>query len=500
MMSIGDPNRIPVILGTGQINDRPATGAEGLDPLELMIAAARKAGKDAADGVLERIDWVGIVNQIGFPELAGTLVSGVSDAFGIAPAHARETPTPTGDSPILLLNEAANAIGSGAALVALIVGAEALRTAGMRRKEAAANGARGPYPKRMPVEPEPRHRYGLNTPTDVYPLFENAARPVFGQTFAEAQRESGLLWAGMSEIAAGNPDAWLREARSANAIIEVTADNRPIAFPYTKLQVANASVNQGAALIVTSLAVARECGVPDTRLVYVGRGAAAHEAEDPLHRPDYARSASMEVSLTKALERNGLTADQIDHFELYSCFPIVPKMARRVLGLDVDTPITRFGGLTFGGGPIGNYMTHAAAAMVDTLRQDGTNALLFANGGYATHNHTILLTRSPQEAGTFPQDFDVQRDADARRGAVPDMDLRRGGAGRLETYTVQFERGGSPKMGIVVVRLEDGARTLAAVPPSDDSTMTRLLSGDPELVGAGGTATGTGDRNQWRFD
>ena len=40
-----------------------------------------------------------------------------------------------------------------------------------------------------------------------------------------------------------------------------TADNRPIAFPYSKLMVANSSVNQGAALIVTSLALAREAGI-----------------------------------------------------------------------------------------------------------------------------------------------------------------------------------------------------------------------------------------------
>jgi acetyl-CoA C-acetyltransferase len=61
-----------------------------------------------------------------------------------------------------------------------------------------------------------------------------------------------------------------------------SAENRPLSFPYTKLQVANSAVNQGAAVIVTSLATAREAGIDEARLVYVGAGAQAYEAEGPL--------------------------------------------------------------------------------------------------------------------------------------------------------------------------------------------------------------------------
>ena len=280
-MELGDPHRIPVIIGTGQINDRPATGAEGLDSLGLMIAAAKAAGEDAGSDLLARTDWLGVVNQISFPKLTGTLVRGLSEALGIKPDFARETPSPTGDSPILFINEAANAIGEGKASIALIVGAEALRTAGMRKKEAALAAKdgpakkKGPYPPRTPPTPEPRHLYGLITPTDVYPLFENAARAQYGQSLAEAQAESGTIWAGMSRVAAQTEGAWIRQERSAEEIVEVTADNRPIAFPYTKFQVANAAVNQGAALIVTSLAVARDAGIAEDRIIYVGKGAAA---------------------------------------------------------------------------------------------------------------------------------------------------------------------------------------------------------------------------------
>lgn len=503
---LGDPKRIPVIIGCGQINDRAATGAEGLDSLELMVAASRAAGADAGEGVLDQTDWLGIVNQLSFPKLTGTLIEGISSALGLSPHTARETPSPTGDSPILLINEAANAIGRGEANVALIVGAEALRTAGKRKAEAAAAAVasgketkKGPYPKRAPITQEPRHHYGLITPTDVYPLFENAARARYGQTLAEAQAESGTIWAGMSDVAASNDNAWISQSRTASEIVEPTADNRPIAFPYTKFQVANAAVNQGAAVIVTSLAVAKAAGVSDDRIVYVGKGAAAHEAEDPLNRPDYASSASMAVSLTKTLELNALTASDFDHLEIYSCFPIVPKMARRVLSIPANRTMTMFGGLTFGGGPIGNYMTHAAASMVEALRTSGTNGLLFANGGYATHNHTIVLTKTPQPAGTFPQDFDFQAEADALRGDVPDMLGNYSGPATLETYTILFDRKGTPKHGVVIARIDAGSRAIALVPPSDIAAIERLMEAAADVHGAQGMLTVHDGRNIWSF-
>ena len=510
---LGDAARIPVLIGVGQINDRAKSGAGGLDSLGLMIAAARAAGDDAvgdAGGdILALTDWLGVVNQISFPALTGTLIDGLRDALRITPTCARETPSPTGDSPILLINEAANAIGAGTAQVALIVGAEALRTAALRKKEAAMAAAdepqageakQGPYPKRTPISPEPRHLYGMMTPTDVYPLFENAARVAYGQTLAEAQAESGAIWAGMSQVAARNDSAWIRRPMTAESIITPGPDNRPIAFPYTKFQVANAAVNQGAAVIVTSLAIARKAGIADQHIIYIGKGAAAHEAEDPLMRPDFASSASMELSLTKALEFNAVTIDQIDHLELYSCFPIVPKMARRVLGIPANRQITQFGGLTFGGGPIGNYMTHAAASMVEALRKSGSNGLLFANGGYATHNHTLLLTKIPQPAGTFPQDFDVQAEADARRGAVPAMLLNHQGPARLESYTILYDRNGDPRHGVVVARIDGARRCLALVPASDTSALARLETGDSTLVGAPGSVAKSGDHLIWTFD
>src|SRR3546814_15929624 len=100
---------------------------------------------------------------------------------------------------------------------------------------------------------------------------------------------------------------------------------------------------------------------------------------------------------------------------------LVPKMARRILGGPWDRPATVFGGLTFGGGPIANYMSHAIVSMVEKLRREGRYGFLFANGGFATDNHCIVLGNKPIAHASSPQDFDYQAEAEAKRGPVPEL-------------------------------------------------------------------------------
>ena len=490
-----DPARIPVIVGVGQVNDRPADPMQGLDPVGLMAAALREADEDAArnangGGWLKRVDSLAVVDQISFRAM-NPLPDKLAEALGIAPAHRFQTPAPMGDSPIMLLNEAANRIGAGQSTVCAVVGAEALRTAAQRAALAAGNSASDHNALRSRHDARAtdiRARYGLVAPVDVYPLYENATRAAWGQSLAEGQAESGAIWARFSAVAEANPGAWLRKARTAEEIVTPSLDNRPIAFPYTKLTVANSSVNQGAGFLITSLAEARAQGVPDDRLIYIGNGAAAHEGDDILARDGYDHSAGMQVSIETAMRINGLTVDDLDCVELYSCFPCVPKMARRVLGWPLDKPATVFGGLTFGGGPIGNYMSHAVVAMVQQLRREGPTGLLVANGGFATHNHTLPLSNRPFARAYFPRDFDFQPDADALRGPVPPLDPDYTGPGVIDTYTVFYDRSGTPRAGVVVARSPTGTRFLATVPGDDAATIAFLTKGATEPVGTPGDA------------
>jgi acetyl-CoA C-acetyltransferase len=484
-----------VIVGVGQLNDRPEGGAEGLDSVQLMAAAARAADADAGGGFLARCDWLAIVPQISYRDLdPAALLPG---ALGISPKHIDHPHMASGDTPVHHLNDAANAIARGEAEVCLVTGGEGIRTAA-KRPTSGPGGSTELFQAARTAS-EIRRRYGLINPAEIYPLYENATRAAWGQSLAEGQAETGQIWSLMSKVAAVGEGAWIKSPKAPEQIIEPSADNRPIAFPFNKLMVANSSVNQGAAYIVTGLAAARAAGVPEERLVYVWAGAAAHESEEPLERSAWGRiPEGMRTSLEKAMSVNGLKPADLDYVELYSCFPCVPKMARRVLGWPAEKPATVHGGLTFGGGPIGNYMAHAVVAMVQALRREGRIGLLFGNGGHCTHNHTIVISREPPAAELLGRDYDYQAIADAARGQIAPLGDDYEGQVTVESYTVVYDRAGQPSYGVVMARAPDGARVAAKVAPDDARSIAFLTSGAQEPVGAKGVTAKDGDTLYWR--
>ncbi len=483
-----NPDRIPVIIGVGQFNDREKNPDLGLDSLGLMAQALRVAEADAGGNILSQIDSLAIVDQISFREL-GNLCAALANEIGASPRINYQSEAPHGDTPIRLLNEAANRIGAGEISLAAITGGEALRTAAGRAAARAKDGAAPNALRTATQRPEPTYAqlYGLSAPVDIYPLYENAGRAAYHQSLSEGQAESGAIWTRFSEVAAANDGAWIRKITPADEILTPSDSNRPIAFPYNKLMVANSSVNQGAAFIVASLAEARRRGVPDERLIYVGMGAAAKEHGNVLKRDDYSRSVSMDTAIRRTLQLNNMTAADFDLVELYSCFPCVPKMARRTLGWPVDRPATVFGGLTFGGGPIANYMSHAVVSMAQRLRQEGRTGFLFANGGFATDNHCIVLSNQPIAAAQFPQDFNYQDEADAKRGPIPDLEQDYVGPGKVETYTVFYGRDGAPRSGVVVALTPQGHRTLAHINVGEAKDLAFFTSGASEPVHTAGT-------------
>jgi acetyl-CoA C-acetyltransferase len=496
-------DKIAVIIGVGQVNDRPDDLNQALDSVGLMQAALNAAEKDTGTKVLHRLEWLGAVDQISFPD--SDFHEHLAARLAHKPATVLRTKDSSGDYPIRLINDAANLIAEGKISVAAVVGGEAMRTANKRAQAAAVADPSGQKIDKLAEAAAaialPHARpYGLLTPSEIYPIYENATRAAWGQSLDQAQAETGTIWSRSSEVAARNPNAWLRDPVSVDGIVNVTADNRLISFPFTKLMVANNSVNMGAAIIVASLAVARELGVPANKLVYVGRGAAAHEVDDYLRRDSYTHSAGMTATLQKTLEFNGLGASDLDHVELYSCFPCIPKMARRILNWPAERASSVYGGLTFGGAPVGNPMLHAAAAMVETLRAGKGNekGLVFANGGFATHNHAIVLSQQPgPDAGTA-HSYDVHAAADALRGTVPTFLDKYAGPATIESYMMPYNRKGEPAFAAVVGRTPRGERFLAHVPPDDRAMLQFLAWSEGEPVGRPGTAVAMADgRMRW---
>jgi acetyl-CoA C-acetyltransferase len=319
----------------------------------------------------------------------------------------------------------------------------------------------------------------------VYPFYEAATSAHWGQTPREAMAESGSLWSTYSSVASQNPNAWLKRRFTPDEITTATPDNRLIAWPYTKLMVANPTVNMGGAILLTSLAKARAAGIAEDRLVHVWGGASAEEPRDYLIRDQFFQSHPQNAVLKAVMDLAGGDGKAFDAIELYSCFPCVPKMARRTLGLGPDVQPTVTGGLTFFGAPLNTYMTHAACAMVRKLRNGAKLGLLYGQGGFVTKHHALVL--SPQApAAPLAQDGSVQAEADSHRGAVPDFVTEAGGKGSVESFTVIYGRNGDVEHGVVMLRTEDNARALARVPAQDRATLAHLLDMDRTPVGSSG--------------
>jgi len=94
-------------------------------------------------------------------------------------------------------------------------------------------------------------------------------------------------------------------------------------------------------------------------------------------RDQFYESHPQDAVLRAVMELVGGDGRKFDAIELYSCFPCVPKMARRTLNLSAEVQPTVTGGLTFFGAPLNTYMTHAACAMVRSLRNGAKLGLLY---------------------------------------------------------------------------------------------------------------------------
>ncbi|MEO8859617.1 MAG: acetyl-CoA acetyltransferase [Burkholderiaceae bacterium] len=479
------PDRIPVIVGVGEIVDRPTRAVDGLEPCELMARALERADMDAEGGWLDAIDALDVVHSVSWPyqDPLGVLTA----RLGIDPRHQFYGPI-GGETPIRFLHEAACRIASGQSEVAAVCGGEAEYTVRLARRESVELA----WQPRASAWQKPRDRsylhplaraHGLDQPVFVYPLYEVACEAAWGQTPAQGQRESAELWAGLSRIAADNPHAFLRQARSAEEIATVSPSNRPIAWPYSKLMVANPVVNQGAAVIVTSLARARAAGIPEHRLVHIGPGAAANEPRDWVSRENYRESHAQDKVLSDVMAQCALTGAETDFVELYSCFPCVPKMARRALSMPADRPISVTGGLTFFGAPLNNYMAHALCAMVGQLRAKPVACgLVYGQGEFVTKHHALMLgggSRSwPDEA--YSPDRAVAQQMPATAPVIASDAV---GSVHVETSTVLFDRQGKPTHGVVVGLTGSHARTLARVPASDPHGIDALMRTDRSPVG-----------------
>jgi len=294
------------------------------------------------------------------------------------------------------------------------------------------------------------------------------------------QRAMASLFSPLSQVAAGNPFAAQHQrAFSPEELLSVADGNRMVVAPYTQRLIARDQVNQSAALVLMSTALADDLGIPQEQRVYLHGQAAAGEQPVTL-RPDMGRAPSAGLALQTALERAEVNVGDIDLFDFYSCFPIAVSNAIEALGIAADDPrgLTLTGGLPYFGGPGNSYSMHAIAEAVARLRSgQGRLALIAANGGFLTKYAVGIYGRAPSPYRSIGnEDLDQQMQS---IGTVS-FESKPSGQARIESYTVAFNREGSATMSIVTARLEgSNARCLARSGDGDTQTPIQTTSDDP---------------------
>jgi acetyl-CoA C-acetyltransferase len=493
--------RTPVIIGVGEVLDRPSDLQLSKEPLQLMAEALRRADEDAGGSWLDRIESLDVVNSMtwGYTNLPAQL----SHVLHIKPKRAVYGAI-GGNTPVSYLHEAAIQIALGNMDVAAVCGAEASQSLRHAQKTSThlrwtPEGPKPPAPRREGVLHPTVIQHGLTNPLAAYPLYEYASSASWGQSFEDWQIETAELWSRFSSVAASNAYAWLRRVFEPSEISTPSAENRRVAGPYTKRMVANPAVNQGAAILLTSFGRAKAMGVPEERMVFVWGGSAASEPQDIAARDQYRHSSAMDAVLLAGKHLAQKQAE-LDFVELYSCFPCVPKMARRVLEWPAEKDATVTGGLTFFGGPYNNYMTHAAAAMTRRLREQTPGVgLLYGQGGFVTEHHTLILAMGPPIA-PLDSGYDVQMDADSHREQVPALNEGFVGKTIVETYTILFDRHGEPESGVVFTRNAAGARVIARVDAGCSDSFAYLTDPAQKAIGTiGRTRQGNDGLLQWEI-
>ncbi|HET7524908.1 MAG TPA: acetyl-CoA acetyltransferase [Burkholderiaceae bacterium] len=497
-------DRTPVLVGCGDVTDLTTPAAAGRSPYDLIADAARRALADtgAAAVLGEAVDTVAMLRS--FADTSHRFASAIGTSTNPPKSVARRLGLNAsrhlytwngGNMPQVLVNAFCEQIACGEMQAALICGGEALRTQhGVQRDRLPVSWAEDPGGAPEPIgdarrgwsDDEERHR--LRAAITFYPLFENAIRGTRGASVEQHLRTMGELLARFAAVAAANPLATRRDGMSAQRLATVDADNRWIGFPYPRYMNANAFIDQAAALVITSVAVAQRVGVPRGKWVFLHGCADGNDHWFVSERADLHSSPAMRAVARQALAMADKTLDDIALFDLYSCFASAVEVACAEIGLREDDPrgLTVTGGLPFFGGPGNNYLTHAIAEMMRRLRAaPGRFGLVSANGNYLTKHSWGVYSTAPV-IGPWRREAPSRLQAELDRLPKAPFAHTPTGRAKIETYTVMHDRDG-PVYAVLFGRLLASGERFIANTPDDAATLHALQ--DHESLGRTGTVS-----------
>ncbi len=480
-MASSSPRR-PAIAGVAQIVQRVEDPREAAEPLALMERAIRNAAEDAgAPKLVESLDAILVPQglwQYGDPgRLLGQRLGspGVRTTVGAISGHIVQ----------ILVNRACEEIAAGRADVIAIVGGESENSKRrLQREEIPLH-----WDDTIAGEPDTRvgemkflrlmdeQDAGILNATSVFSLCDVSLRHSQGLSPSAHRDKIADLSHRMSQVAAKNPYAWIQREVPAEEIRNPAPGNRMVNYPYTKLMTSNISVDQSAALILCSAEAATRFGVPEEKRVYLRASTEMSKTILLSERDVLHRHPGQVLAAQRVLELSGSSVDDLDHIDLYSCFPFAIQAGAAALGVPTDPVPSLTGGMTFFGGPFGNYVLHSKATMVERLRADpgSTGAIGSVGGSFAHFSYGLYSTDPGSHDAPQIEDVSEEFAVMPRRSYVEGYS----GPATIEAYTViVFHEG--PYQASFAALTDSGERVWGR---SHDPDLMAALLADEEACG-----------------
>ncbi|MFM8861478.1 MAG: acetyl-CoA synthetase [Acidimicrobiia bacterium] len=461
------------------------------EPLTMWEEVARAAIDDvgASRDVVAELDHLGVVHTQSWPyddpvaRLGARL--GRDDLSGADSILA-------GTSPQRMLDEAAAAMVRGEISAALVVGAEAQAT--LQRLEKAGETPDWSFRDPAPVGVEAmlsewylptEFRHGILPAWLTFALLGQARWAARGARATDRSLMFEQL-AAISAVAAMSPYAWFPVAHSAERLSSTADGNRMVATPFTKLTTAFPFVDMAAANVMVTETVADRWGVPADRRVYLRGWGFARDASHIAARTDLASSPAMRAATSDAMAMAGVDRDEIDVFDLYSCFGTAVQFARDAIGLSDDDPrpVSLTGGLPFHGGPGSNYMGHSISAMVEHLRSGAATTAMVTGVGMHMTKHVAAVWSTDRGTTPLSSKSDPQRTVLDDGVEAPAVRDTAEGPVTIEAASAIYDRSGEPTSVVAICELTDGSRCYALSTEADviAAVATDRWAGTPASV------------------
>ncbi|MHA1149393.1 MAG: hypothetical protein ACTSR8_14245 [Promethearchaeota archaeon] len=458
----------PIIVGAALFTQKKST-LNPLDPLNLMFKTSQEAISSTESKELkEFIDTIYIINihSWSYRDAPDEL----SKLLNINPLYRFYLPI-GGQTPQMAVNRAARAISLEESKAVLIAGGEAEYSLNnMRNNNLSLNWTKRRRPRKIDGDKTLdassfEHKYDLLIPYKIYPLIETALRAASGKKIKAFTYDMGKRLEHFSKVASKNPFSWNQKFNTAKEIITPTPINRYISYPYTKLMLSNINVDQSAALIMTSEKVAEDLGINQDLWVYPMGGADFNNIRYISQRPKLYDSPAIREAAKLALKQSGLLLEQINLFDLYSCFPCMIEIAQKEIGISKDDPrdLTITGGLPFFGGPFSSYTLLSIVTAVDMIRKKNKLKIMITSNGAYNTKHSIGIYGNCPPKEPWDQRDDTAIQLSIYNKALPEPTEIANGQFTVEGYTFIYDKTGQPTEGIMIGYIQDGSRTLAMI-------------------------------------